>query len=63
MEIKTTHLLNKLSRIEVYKMERNQVYYENRIALLTARDPIGNAKLINKLKRQLRAYLAKNEEN
>lgn len=44
-------------------MERNQVYYENRIALLAARDPIGNAKLINKLKRQLRAYLAKNEEN
>ena len=44
-------------------MERNQVYYENRIALLTARDPIGNVKLINKLKRQLRAYLAKNEEN
>jgi hypothetical protein len=28
---------------------------ENRIALLTNRDPVGNMRIINKLKRQLRA--------
>ena len=27
---------------------------ENRIALLTNRDPVGNARIINKLKRRLR---------
>jgi hypothetical protein len=27
---------------------------ENRIALLSGRDPIGNARIINKLKRRLR---------
>lgn len=27
---------------------------ENRIGLLTNRDPVGNARIINKLKRQLR---------
>jgi hypothetical protein len=27
---------------------------ENRIALLSSRDPIGNARIINKLKRRLR---------
>ena len=43
-------------------MVRNELYFENRIAILTARDPIGNAKLVKKLKRQLRAYLAKNKE-
>ena len=44
-------------------MERNELYYRNRIALLTSRDPIGNAKLVKKLERQLRAYLVKNDEN
>ena len=32
---------------------------ENRIALLTNRDPIGNARIINKLKRRLRKLESK----
>jgi hypothetical protein len=32
---------------------------ENRIHLLEQRDPVGNAKIINKLKRQLRKILVK----
>ena len=32
---------------------------ENRIALLTSRDPIGNARIINKLKRRLRKLESK----
>lgn len=36
-------------------MKRTEQYYINRINLLNARDPVGNIKLINKLKRQLRA--------
>ena len=31
---------------------------ENRIALLTGRDPVGNAKIVNKLKRRLRRIKA-----
>ena len=31
---------------------------ENRIALLTNRDPVGNANIINKLKRKLRKLTA-----
>ena len=44
-------------------MERNELYYQNRIDLLTSRDPIGNARLVNKLKRQLRALKAKEVES
>lgn len=32
---------------------------ENRIALLTSRDPIGNVRIINKLKRRLRKLESK----
>ena len=35
-------------------MIRNVLYYENRIHLLEQRDPVENAKLIKKCKRQLR---------
>jgi hypothetical protein len=34
---------------------------ENRINLLTARDAVGNAKLIRKLERQLRNMLSKED--
>lgn len=44
-------------------MERNELYYQNRINLLTERDPIGNARLVNKLKRQLRALKSKEVES
>ena len=39
-------------------MIRTEMYYQNRINLLTSRDPVGNVRLINKLKRQLRALKA-----
>lgn len=35
--------------------EAKVLNYEYRIRLLTARDPAGNARIINKLKRKLRA--------
>ena len=35
--------------------ENKILVIEARINLLTARDPMGNARIINKLKRQLRA--------
>ena len=41
-------------------MERNESYYTNRINLLSERDPVGNVRLINKLKRQLKALKEKN---
>lgn len=49
---------NYLSRKRVNSMVRDEVYYQNRINLLTNRDPVVNVRLINKLKRQLRALKA-----
>lgn len=34
--------------------ESKRLWYEYRIQVLTARDPVGNANIINKLKRKLR---------
>lgn len=33
---------------------RSKEHYENRIALLSARDPVANAKIIKKMQRKLR---------
>lgn len=35
-------------------MKFDKLHLENRIALLTARDPVANEKIIKKLKRQLK---------
>jgi hypothetical protein len=35
-------------------MDTRKITIKNRINLLTSRDPVGNMRIINKLKRQLR---------
>lgn len=38
----------------MFSKETQKARFEARIALLTARDPMGNLRLINKMKRRLR---------
>lgn len=38
----------------VFKMDLEKMLLENRINLLLNRDPVGNARIINKLRRRLR---------
>ena len=42
-------------------MNMNAAHLENRITLLTARDPVSNEKIIKKLKRQLARAKAANK--
>ena len=46
---------------EVFSMTRDIRYYENRISLLSNKNPVGNARIISKLKRKIRALKAKNQ--
>ena len=43
--------------------KKSELYYKNRIHLLTQRDPVRNMRIINKLKRAYRNYYGKELEN